>query len=93
MSILPPQVQDALNQFNEEQLRELNRRVVERLKFFHKARSLKSLAKFNVGDKIYFIHDGIRKTGIIIRLNQKSASVHLDDGSHWTVEPGFLNFL
>jgi len=44
MSILPPQVQDALNQFNEEQLRELNQRVVARLNLLHKARSLTSLA-------------------------------------------------
>lgn len=93
MSTLPPQVQDALNQFDEDQLRELNRRVVERLKFLHKARNLTSLAKFNVGDRVYFIHEGIKRTGIIIRLNQKSASIHSDEGGHWTVAPGFLNLL
>ncbi len=93
LSILPPEVYDELNKFDEEQLRELNRRVVARLNLFQKARNLKSLAKFNIGDRIYFIHEGRKMTGTVIRLNQKSASVHLDEGGHWTVAPGFLSLL
>ena len=91
--ILPPAMQDELNKLNEEELRELNRRIVAGLNLLHKARSLKSLAKFNVGDRVYFINEGRRTIGTISRLNQRSASVNLDEGGRWTVAPGLLNLI
>lgn len=82
---------DAIRRMNEEDLRFLNRLIVERLKLLGQARSTVMLAQFSLGDRVCFQSTtGQRKTGIIIRLNRKTASVATDDGQHWNVHPGFL---
>jgi GH24 family phage-related lysozyme (muramidase) len=82
-----------LNKLNEEELRELNRRVVARLNLLHKARQIKSLAKFNIGDRAYFTNDGQKVFGIITRLNQRSVSFVTEDGRRWTISPALLTLV
>ena len=90
-SMLPQKYLDALRGLDEEQLRELNRHVVERLKLIRKAHQLRELADFNIGDRVYFTHHGRKIVGKIIRLNQKTASIHVEDHTHWNVVPSLLN--
>ena len=92
-TILPPAVRDGLNKLNEEELRELNRRVVARLNLLHKARQIKALAKFNLGDRAYFINEGRKVIGTVTRLNQRSVSFLADDGHSWTIAPGLLTLI
>lgn len=80
-----------LNRLSEEDLRLLNRMVVERLKLYHKARDLTSLAKFNLMDRVCFMHDEKTITGRVIKLNRRSVTVRTDDGRHWNVSPGFIS--
>lgn len=87
---LPVVVNDLLLKLNEEQLRELNRKVVERLKLIHRAKSVMSMAKFNLLDKVYFIHNGEKKFGTVIRLNPRSVTIALNDGHEWRITPEFL---
>ena len=76
---------------NEEDLHFLNRLIIERLKLIHQARSTVMLAHFNVGDRVHFSTGaGDQKTGVIIRLNKKTASIATDDGQRWNVHPGYL---
>jgi hypothetical protein len=63
-----------LNRLSEADLQLLNRMVVERLKLYHKARDLKGLAKFNLMDRVYFVHDKGKITGIVTRLNRRSVT-------------------
>ena len=50
------------------------------------------LAHFSVGDRVSFqSHTGERKTGVIVRLNKKTASIRTDEGQQWNVHPGFLS--
>ena len=42
-------------------------------------------------ERVYFFHQERRIVGVIIRLNQKSISIHTDDGIDWTVTPDFLS--
>ncbi|MFH1838612.1 MAG: hypothetical protein ABH808_03950 [Candidatus Kuenenbacteria bacterium] len=84
------EVDDLLLKLNEEQLRMINRKIVERLKLIHRVKSNVSLARFNLGDRVYFIYNGKKKPAVIIRLNQKTATLRLDDGKEWLVAPGFL---
>lgn len=79
-----------LNRLSEEDLRLLNRMVVERLKLYHKARDLKGLAKFNLMDRVCFTHDGKQITGIVMKLNRRSVTVRAADGHQWNVSPAFL---
>jgi hypothetical protein len=82
---------EAIRRMNEEDLRFLNRLIVERLKLIGQARSTTMLARFNVGDRVSFQStSGERKVGVIFRLNKKTASIATDDGQHWNVHPGFL---
>lgn len=81
---------DLILKLNEEQLRLINRKIIERLKLIHRAKSSVSLARFNLGDRVYFTYEGRKIIGTITRLNQKSASIKLDDGRQWLVAPGLL---
>ena len=82
---------EAIRRMNEDDLRFLNRLIVERLKLINQARSTTMLAQFSLGDRVSFpMSSGERKTGVIIRLNKKTASICTEDGQHWNVHPGFL---
>ncbi len=79
-----------LNRLSEEDLRLLNRMVVERIKLYHKARDLRGLAKFNLMDRVYFTHDGKVITGTVMKLNRRSVTVKTDDGHQWNIAPSLL---
>ena len=82
---------DAIRRMGEDDLRYLNHLIVDRLKLITQARSTAMLAEFSVGDRVSFAnHSGDRKTGTIIRLNKKTASITTDDGQHWKVHPSYL---
>ena len=82
---------EAIRRMNEEDLRFLNRLIVDRLKLIGQAHSTTMLARFSVGDRVSFQStSGGRKAGVIIRLNKKTASIATDDGQQWNVHPGFL---
>lgn len=83
-------IKTLLDGLTEEDLQNLNRLVVEKLKLLHKARSLKAMAEFNLADRVYFHHGQRRIIGTVIRLNQKTVSVETNDGHHWTIPPAFL---
>jgi hypothetical protein len=82
---------EAIRHMSEEDLRFLNRLIVERLKLISQARSTIMLSRFSVGDRVGFPStSGERKVGVITRLNKKTASIATDDGQHWKVHPSFL---
>ena len=77
---------------SEDDLRFLNRLVVERLALMAQARSTVQLAQFAVGDRVQFVlKDGTVKRATVIRLNKKTASLATDDGQGWTVSPSLLS--
>ena len=83
---------EAIRRMGEDDLRYLNRLIVDRLKLIHQARSTVMLANFNVGDRVRFpTGAGDEKTGVIIRLNKKTASIATDDGHRWNVHPAYLS--
>jgi hypothetical protein len=82
---------EAIRRMNEDDLRFLNRMIVERLKLISQARSTTMLARFNLGDRVSFpANTGERKSGVIVRLNKKTASIATDDGQQWNVHPSFM---
>jgi hypothetical protein len=81
----------ALRHMSEEDLLYLNEMVVERLNLLAQARSTVGLAQFAQGDRVAFtLKDGNVKTGVITRLNKKTASVITDDQQQWKVSPHYL---
>jgi hypothetical protein len=82
---------EAIRRLDEGDLRFLNRLIVERLKLLHQARSTVMLAHFSVGDRVSFpASTGEQKTGVIVRLNKKTASIDTSDGQRWNVHPVYL---
>jgi hypothetical protein len=87
---VPAVVGDLLRKLNEEQLRELNRLVVERIKLIRRAKSAMSMAKFNFRDKVYFMRNGEKMVGTVVRMNPRSVTIVLADGVEWRIAPDFL---
>ena len=80
-----------LTKLSEQELIDLNRRIVERLNLMRSAKHLTQLARFSVGMTVEFhTEDGRTIRGTIARLNQKTATVATSSGS-WRVSPSLLS--
>lgn len=80
-----------LQGLSKQELTILNQMVVERIRLMHKAGALVSMSKFNIGDRVSWDgKDGIIRTGIILRLNHKTASVKIGNNETWNVSPQLL---
>jgi hypothetical protein len=80
-----------IDHLTEAELIDLNRRIVERLKFLSQMRTHARMLDFSVGDKVSFQPDG-RPTrfGILTRYNKKTVTVITVGGEYWTVSPHLL---
>jgi len=79
-----------LTELSEDELIELNRRIIERLHLLRSAKNLARLAQFSVGMIVEFdTDDGRTISGTVARLNQRTATVVTTSG-RWRVSPGLL---
>jgi transcription elongation factor len=84
----------ALRYMDEQDLRFLNRMVVERLNLLAQARSTVQLAQFSEGDRVEFTdNEGATRQATVLRLNKKTATLLTDDAHHWKVPAGLLRKL
>ncbi len=75
----------------EDELIELNQKVVARLRFLREMRSHVQMLDFRIGERIRFRPEGQPEIfGFITRYNKKSVTIIADNGSHWRVHPSFL---
>jgi hypothetical protein len=80
-----------LTRYTEQELLDLNRRIIERIKLLRQGRCRESMAEFNVGDRVSFHPDcGHDVIGTVVRLNRKSVTVVSVEGVQWRVAPAFL---
>ena len=80
-----------IDRLTEAELIDLNRRIVERLRFLQQMRAHAAMLKFSVGARVCFDTDDFRTiTGTLVRYNKKSVTVITDDGHRWNVSPSFL---
>ena len=79
-----------LYHLSESELRSLNREIIIRLNFYSESRRKEQLMAFRIGDRVEFDTDQGRIEGLVIRINQKTASINADDGRNWRVSPNFL---
>ena len=79
-----------LTKLSVDQLIELNRDTVARVKLLRQKESYKALAKFNIGDRVSFNTNMGNIKGIIVKLNKKTATLHADDHQQWNVSPHLL---
>ncbi len=80
-----------IDQLTEAELVDLNRRIVERLKFLEQMRAHSEMLEFSVGDRVTFTPDRRGPvTGVLSKYNRKTVTVISDDGQRWNVSPSFL---
>mgnify|MGYP005863522011 CR=1 FL=1 len=85
---------EAIKQLGEDDLRFLNRMIVERLKLIAQARATRLMTSFTRGDRVGFTApDGRIIEGLVLRLNKKTISVATDDGDQWNVAPSLLQLI
>jgi len=87
---LPKQLLRLVDTLDEEQLHALYHVVAQRLQLAQKAHALAVMSQFHVLDRVSFVHNGKQYEGTVTRLNQKTISITLDDGSRWNVAPSLL---
>ena len=81
-----------IDKLTEPELVDLNRRIVERLRFLQQMRAHKQMLAFKIGDRVAFRADGRGKVeGMLTRYNRKSVTVITDDGHQWNVSPALLS--
>jgi hypothetical protein len=80
-----------IDKLSEEELIDLNHRIVERLRFLSQMRAHSQMLDFKFGDRVTFQPEGRPAVvGMLTRYNKKTVTVITDSGQHWNVAPGFL---
>jgi hypothetical protein len=80
-----------IDKLTEDELIDLNNRVVSRLKFIHQFRAHSKMMEFSIGDRVNFQPDGHPMlTGMLTHYNKKTVTVISDSGQQWNVAPNFL---
>ena len=80
-----------IDKLSEEELIDLNNRVVARLRFLSQMRAHSQMLDFKIGDRVAFQPAGHpRLIGMLTRYNRKTVTVITDSGQHWNVAPGLL---
>jgi hypothetical protein len=75
---------------SEEELIDLNHRIVEPLRFLRR-RAHSAMLEFKIGERVTFHpEDHSPVVGMITRYNKKTVTVITDNGQHWNVSPRFL---
>src|SRR5579864_158907 len=81
-----------IDSLSEEDLVELNHKIVARLRFLSQMRSHSKMLDYRIGERVKFRPDGRPEvTGILTQYNRKTVTVITDSGEHWRVAPGLLS--
>lgn len=74
-----------IDRLSEQELIDLNHKIVSRLRFLREMRSHAEMMNFRIGEKVRFQPSGHSEvTGTLTRYNKKSVTVIAEDGMRWT---------
>lgn len=81
-----------IDRLTEEELIDLNNRIVARIRFLQQARTHTQMLEFRIGDRVRFDPPG-RETlvGMLTRYNRKTVTVVTETGERWNVAPAYLH--
>jgi hypothetical protein len=81
-----------IDSLSQEELVELNHKIVARLRFLSQMKSHSAMLDFRIGERVKFHPDGrAEMVGVLTRYNKKTVTVITDGGEHWNVAPGLLS--
>ena len=80
-----------INKLTDNELLDLNQKIVARLKSLQQIKIQKSMKEFRLGDRVSFSSpNGEIIEGMLTKQKKKTVNVMADDGIQWTVSPGLL---
>ena len=80
-----------LERFNEDELADLNQRIVARLKLLDSEHTQREMMRFSVGESVGFEPPGKgRQRGTLVKYNKKTVTVIAEGGRRWNVSPHLL---
>lgn len=80
-----------IDTLTESELRNLNRRIVARLKMMQQLKTQAAMMEFQIGDYVCFCDNtGCPIWGTITKYNKKTVTVISDHDEHWNVSPVVL---
>lgn len=80
-----------IDSLDEAALIELHDQIVDRLHLLHRQKTAQALRQIKIGDRVMFEGpDNMLISGIVIRRNRKTVSIHADDGRRWNVSPQLI---
>ena len=80
-----------IDDLNETELLDLNRRIVARLRFLAQMRAHTEMLDFRIGERVTFQPEGRSPvTGMVTRYNKKTVTIITEEGQQWNVSPQFL---
>jgi hypothetical protein len=81
-----------IDSLSEQELIELNHKIVARLRFLNQMRSHSAMLEFRIGERVRFRPTGRSDmAGILTQYNTKTVTVITDSGEHWNVSPSLLS--
>lgn len=81
-----------IDKMTEAELVDLNRRIVERLRFLDQMNAHSTMLEFRLGDRVKFQPENRPLVvGIITKYNRKTVTVISEDRIQWNVSPTFLS--
>lgn len=86
-----PRVLAVLDLLTEDELIELNHRIVKRLRLMREIHAHDNMMNFRIGQRVKFPStSGQMVHGVIARHNRKSVTIIVDAGGQWRVSPGLV---
>lgn len=83
--------ENEIQKLNYDELIEVNRRVVARIKELREARNRFEIRQFRIGNSVEFCTtEGELITGIVARINKKTVGIITEEGEMWRVSPSML---
>jgi hypothetical protein len=80
-----------IDTLTEQELMELNHKIIERLKFLESMRAHAEMLELNMGETVSFSPPGRGElTGRLVKYNKKTVTVLTEDGQKWNVSPHLL---
>ena len=87
-----PKVLSVLELLTEEELVELNRIIIARLRLMQQIRAHGEMMTFRPGQRVRFTGPaGEMVRGVLTRHNRKSVTIVADNGHQWHVAPSLLH--
>jgi hypothetical protein len=81
-----------IDKLTEQELIELNHKIVERIKFLQSMRVHSNMMEFSIGEKVSFSPSrSVKLYGTISKYNKKTVTIFTDEGEKWNVPPSLLN--